>query len=137
MVRLIVQKSSGTKFSISQYLSTTKPRVGNWQGPKKLTGSITITSKFKRTIADDLILKPLELFLKPHRLEPRESGSDAQIEFLSCINRFRCKMIRRGERAARVVDIAGRLVMMVSKHMDMVPGYEGGEVRSVNFDPTI
>ena len=46
-------------------------------------------------------------------------------------------MIRRGERAARVVDIAGRLVMMVSKHMDMVPGYEGGEVRSVNFDPTI
>ncbi len=112
---LMLQKSSGMKFWICQYRSTTNPNVGNWHGP--VWGRMwEIQEKWRKkrrekrkrqrekkqrkrekehwhTIANKALFQTSKLFLQSHGLKARECCSYSKVYFLSGINCLWCKWI--------------------------------------------
>jgi len=76
------QNGSGTNDCTRLYWSTTKPRVGNWQGP-----GVNAVHIRQRTITNHFLAKVWHPGLEGHSHESSEGCADAQVERYSCLHR--------------------------------------------------
>lgn len=80
---LMLQNFSGTNLCTLKYLSTTKPKVGNWHDPtatKVRAKHKDFVTNFFITVADHFVCQISSEGLKVERLVPRERRTKSQIK---------------------------------------------------------